>query len=44
MIIIETKGVKINVTTITDAELNKLKKDNTELYNKVKKYKDGIMQ
>lgn len=42
MKILETKDVKINVTTITTAELNKLKKDNEELYNKVKKYKDGM--
>lgn len=41
-VIIETKGVKINVDTISEKELTKLKKENNELYNLVKKYKNGM--
>lgn len=41
-VIIEKKGIKINVDTITEKELTKLKKENNELYNLVKKYKNGM--
>lgn len=41
-VIIETKCVKINVDTISEKELTKLKKENNELYNLVKKYKNGM--